>query len=153
MSETGPNPEASPAGPATGPTGPTGPTGSAGDPAGRTTGGEPAAVDTAREAAAPAEQKPGAGHDPLRGSRTSGLWTAVVALIVLLVLLAVFVFQNTQQVRVTYFGWDVQAPLSAALLVATAAGGLIVVAAGSLRILQLRRRVRRESKLRRGSRR
>ncbi len=86
------------------------------------------------------------GKDPLRGSRTSGVWTAVVALIVLLVLLAVFVLQNTQEVQVTYFGWEVQAPLAAALLIATAAGGLIVVAAGSLRILQLRRRVRRERK-------
>jgi uncharacterized integral membrane protein len=86
------------------------------------------------------------GEDPLRGSRTSGLWTSVVALVVLLILLAVFVFQNTQEVQVTYFGWEVQAPLAAALLIATAAGGLIVVAAGSLRILQLRRRVRRERK-------
>jgi uncharacterized integral membrane protein len=86
------------------------------------------------------------GEDPLRGSRTSGLWTSVVALVLLLILLAVFVFQNTQEVQVTYFGWEVQAPLAAALLIATAAGGLIVVAAGSLRILQLRRRVRRERK-------
>jgi uncharacterized integral membrane protein len=88
----------------------------------------------------------GAGSDPLRASRTSGLWTAVVALVVLLVLLAVFVLQNTRSVAVTYFGWEVEAPLAAALLIATAAGGLIVVAAGSLRILQLRRRVRRERK-------
>jgi uncharacterized integral membrane protein len=82
--------------------------------------------------------------DPLRGSRTSGVWVAVVALVALLVLLAVFVLQNTSPVRVTYFGWEVEAPLAAALLIATAVGGLIVVAAGSLRILQLRRRVRRE---------
>lgn len=81
--------------------------------------------------------------DPLRGSRTSGVWVAVVALIVLLVLLAVFVLQNTRSVQVTYFGWEVTAPLAAALLIATAVGGAIVVAAGSLRILQLRRRVRR----------
>lgn len=81
--------------------------------------------------------------DPLRASRTSGLWTAAVVLVVLLVLLAVFVLQNTQKVQVSYFGWQVETPLAAALLIATAVGGLIVVAAGSLRILQLRRRVRR----------
>lgn len=85
-------------------------------------------------------------QDPLRGSRTSGFWTAVVALVVLLVLLAVFVFQNTQQVEVRYFGWEIEAPLAAALLVATAAGGLVVATAGALRILQLRRRVRRETR-------
>ena len=84
--------------------------------------------------------------DPLRGSRASGIWAAVVALVVLLVLLAVFILQNTRQVEVTYFGWTGQAPLAAALLIATAIGLLIAVAAGSLRILQLRHRVRREQR-------
>lgn len=82
--------------------------------------------------------------DPLRGSRASGVWAAVVALVVLLVLLAVFILQNTREVEVTYFGWTGQAPLAAALLIATAIGLLIAVAAGSLRILQLRHRVRRD---------
>ncbi len=67
-------------------------------------------------------------------------------LVVLLVLLAVFVLQNTQRVEVSFFGWNGEPPLAAALLIAVAAGALIVVAAGSLRILQLRRRVRREQK-------
>jgi uncharacterized integral membrane protein len=85
-------------------------------------------------------------RDPLRGSRTSGIWVAVVALVVLLTLLAVFVLQNTQQVSVSFLGWTGEAPLAATLLIATASGLLIAVAAGSLRILQLRRRVRRERK-------
>ena len=85
-------------------------------------------------------------EDPLRGSRTSGIWVAVVVLALLLVLLAVFVLQNTQEVTISFFGGDVQAPLAAALLIATAGGALIVVTAGTLRILQLRRRVRRERK-------
>jgi uncharacterized integral membrane protein len=74
------------------------------------------------------------------------VWVAVVALVVLLVLLAVFILQNTQPVEVTYFGWTGEAPLAAALLIAVAAGLLVAVVAGSLRILQLRRRVRREQK-------
>lgn len=84
--------------------------------------------------------------DPLRGSRASGVWAAVVALVVLLILLSVFILQNTRQVQITYFGWTGEAPLAAALLIAVAAGLLIAVIAGSLRILQLRRRVRREQK-------
>lgn len=87
-----------------------------------------------------------AAEDPLRGSRVSGLWTAVAALVVLLVLLSVFVLQNTQEVQVTYFGWTGRAPLAAALLIAVAAGLLVAVGAGTLRILQLRRRVRRDRK-------
>ena len=74
------------------------------------------------------------------------MWIAVVALVVLLTLLAVFVLQNTQTVRVTFFGWEGDAPLAAALLIATATGLLIAVAAGTGRILQLRLRVRRAQK-------
>jgi uncharacterized integral membrane protein len=86
------------------------------------------------------------GKDPLRGSRVSGVWIAVVALVVLLVLLAVFILQNTQSVQISFLGWGGHAPLAAALLIATAFGLLIAVAAGSLRILQLRLRVRRAQK-------
>jgi uncharacterized integral membrane protein len=89
----------------------------------------------------------GTAKDPLRGSRTSGIWVAVVALVVLLVLLAVFILQNTESVRISFLGWEGDAPLAAALLIATAIGLLIAVAAGSLRILQLRRRVRRARKV------
>jgi len=85
--------------------------------------------------------------DPLRGSRVSGLWIAVVALVVLLVLLAIFILQNTRSVEISFLGWDGHAPLAAALLIATALGLLIAVAAGSLRILQLRLRVRRAQKV------
>jgi uncharacterized integral membrane protein len=79
----------------------------------------------------------------LRGSRTSGVWFAVVTLVVILVLLAVFVLQNTQRVDVSFFGWSGTAPLAATLLIAAAAGLVIALAAGALRILQLRRRVKR----------
>jgi len=87
-----------------------------------------------------------AAKDPLRGSRTSGIWVAVVAMVVVLVLLAIFILQNTQTVEISYFGWQGHAPLAAALLIAVAAGLVIAVIAGSMRILQLRRRVRREQK-------
>src|SRR3712207_31992 len=96
-----------------------------------------AAPSTEPPSRAPAS-KTGLGH-----TRTSSMWAAVVGLVVLLVLLAVFVLQNVQQVEVSYFGWEGRAPLAAALLIAAASGALIAVVAGTLRILQLRRRVRR----------
>ena len=104
---------------------------------------------TAAQAAQPAQtvQQPAAhptsSNEGLGHTRTSGIWAAVVALVVLLVLLAIFVLQNVQQVEVSYLGWQGQAPLASALLIATASGALIAVVAGTLRILQLRRRVRR----------
>ncbi len=83
-------------------------------------------------------------HDPLRGSRTSGTWIAVLVLSLLLLLLAVFILQNTQKVEVSFFGWNGRAPLAATLLIAAAGGALVVASAGVLRILQLRRRVKRQ---------
>jgi uncharacterized integral membrane protein len=89
-----------------------------------------------------ADTRPAA-KDPLRGSRTSGAWVAVTLLAVLLLLLVVFIAQNTQDVEVSFLGWEGRAPLAVSLLVAAVVGILLAVVAGSLRILQLRRRVRR----------
>jgi uncharacterized integral membrane protein len=83
------------------------------------------------------------GHDPLRRSRTSGAWVAVVGFAVLLLLLVVFIAQNTQDAEVSFLGWQGHAPLAVSLLIAAVVGIVLAVVAGSLRILQLRRRVRR----------
>jgi len=84
--------------------------------------------------------------DPLRASRTSGLWIAVAASGIVLVLLIVFIAQNTDPVSVRFLGWEGETPLAIAILVATAAGLFLATIAGSLRILQLRRRIRRGSR-------
>ena len=90
------------------------------------------------------ETKSTAEVDPLRGSRTSTTWVAVSALVALLVLLVIFIGQNTQDVRVAFLGWSGEPPLAVALLIAATVGMVIAVIAGALRILQLRRRIRRE---------
>ena len=99
----------------------------------------PTEPQTERQAASPTV------GDPLRGSRTSGLWVAVVALGLVLLLLIIFIAQNTQNVNVSFLGWDGQTPLAVALLIATTAGLFVAAVAGTLRIWQLRRRVRRGS--------
>ena len=86
----------------------------------------------------------GKSDDPLRGSRTGAVWSAVVGLSVLLVLLIIFIAQNTQRGEVNFLGWSGTAPVSVLLLIATAAGLALAVIAASLRILQLRRRVKRQ---------
>jgi uncharacterized integral membrane protein len=113
------------------------PTGSGAEPAAPTEAPEPTATDPGASTAS---------KDPLRGSRTSGIWAAVVGLGLVLLLLVVFIAQNTQTVNVTFLGWEGTAPLSVTLLVAAIAGLFLAVAAGTLRILQLRRRVRRDSR-------
>ena len=83
------------------------------------------------------------GEDPLRGSRTSGFWIGVVSLGVVLLLLVIFIAQNTRETTVSFLGWDGRVPVAVALLIASAAGLFLATVAGALRILQLRRRVRR----------
>ena len=87
----------------------------------------------------------GAAHqrDPLRSSRTSRSWVSLAALVVVLILLVVFIAQNTQQVQVSFLGWDGHPPLSVALLVAAVGGATLAIIVGTLRIWQVRRRVRR----------
>lgn len=105
---------------------------------------EPVGREPASSEPSPPAAKRRVSKDPLRGSRTSGVWVAVVGLVLLLILLVIFITQNTQDVNVAFLGWDGQAPLSVALLIAAATGLALAAIAGTLRIWQLRRRVRRE---------
>ncbi|WGL51028.1 lipopolysaccharide assembly protein LapA domain-containing protein [Nocardioides sp. BP30] len=98
----------------------------------------------------PADTAPGheppARPDPLRSSRTGRAWVSIIALGVVLVLLIVFIAQNTRSVTVSFLGWQGRTPLAVALLIATVAGLFLAGVAGTLRIWQLRRRVKREAR-------
>jgi uncharacterized integral membrane protein len=63
--------------------------------------------------------------------------------VVVLIVLVVFIAQNTQQVEVSFFGWSGHPPLSVALLVAAVGGAALALIVGTLRLWQVRRRVRR----------
>jgi len=76
-------------------------------------------------------------------TRTRTVWTAVVVLVASLVLVLVFILQNLQEVAVSFLVFHGQLPLGVALLVAATLGGVIVVAAGAARVVQLRRTRRR----------
>lgn len=87
--------------------------------------------------------------DPLRGSLPGRIWVGLFALAVLLLLLVIFIAQNTGRVAVRFLGWEGHPPLAVALLVAAVGGLLLGVIGGALRIWQLHRRVRHASKDRR----
>lgn len=61
---------------------------------------------------------------------------------VVLVLLLVFILENTRRVSITYFGATGHMPLGVALLLAAVGGALLVGVVGAARIVQIRRRVR-----------
>jgi uncharacterized integral membrane protein len=79
-------------------------------------------------------------------TRTKVVFTSLVAGLVILILLLIFMLENTQSVKVRYFGAGGHIALGLALLLAAVGGGLLVAIAGSARVLQLRRRIKRHSK-------
>jgi uncharacterized integral membrane protein len=78
----------------------------------------------------------------VRRSRAGALWTGLIVAAVILVLLLIFIIQNSQTVEVSYFGLQGRLSLAVAILLGVAAGALLVVIPGTVRILQLRNRVR-----------
>lgn len=74
-------------------------------------------------------------------TRISSAWVGVIAGAVVLILLLVFILQNTRPVEISYFGATGRMPLGVALLLATIGGLLLAGAVASLRIWQLRHRL------------
>ena len=84
------------------------------------------------------QQKPREAKDGLR-TRVSASWTAVVVAAFVLVLLVVFIAQNTQHSSINFLWFHGSAPTAVVLLIAATAGALIVIIVAAARILQLRR--------------
>ena len=79
----------------------------------------------------------------LTPTRTSAVWAGVWAGVVVLILLIIFIAQNTAKVQISFFALDGQIPLALALLIAGVAGAIIAMSVAAARIIQLRRLVRR----------
>jgi uncharacterized integral membrane protein len=60
-----------------------------------------------------------------------------------LILLVIFIIQNTHAVHISFLGAHASLSLAVALLIAAIAGALVMAAAGTARITQLRRTTRR----------
>jgi putative membrane protein len=81
-------------------------------------------------------------HSVLR-TRISGMRTALIAGVLVLIVLVIFIVQNARAVKLSFLGAHLQLSLAAALLLAAIAGALLMAAAGTARISQLRRALRR----------
>lgn len=69
-------------------------------------------------------------------TRTGAAYASLITGVILLVLLLVFILENTQSVKVSYFGAGGHLPLGVALLVAAVGGALLVGVVGTARILR-----------------
>ncbi|MEB3982879.1 lipopolysaccharide assembly protein LapA domain-containing protein [Mycobacterium sp. 663a-19] len=91
----------------------------------------------------PAQQPPKGGSKPAEPAigftRAGALWTSLIAGFLILILLLIFIAQNTASTQFQFLGWHWSLPLGVAILLAAVVGGLITVAVGTARILQLRR--------------
>ena len=85
---------------------------------------------------------------PRTPTRLTASWTAVVVSVLLLILLVVFIAENTQPSEVNFLRLHGHAPTAVALLVASLAGAGIEVVVATARILRLRSKAHRESTLR-----
>jgi len=78
-------------------------------------------------------------------TRTSTAFSAFLAGAIVLILLLVFILENTQSVKISYFGASGHVALGVALLLATVGGALLVGLLGAARIAQVRRHAKRRS--------
>ena len=92
-----------------------------------------------------APSPPGAArpHRPIRRTRISGIRTALIAGVLALIVLVIFIAQNAQAVKLSFLGAQVRLSVGVALLLAAIAGGLLMAAAGTARITELRRAIHR----------
>jgi uncharacterized integral membrane protein len=70
--------------------------------------------------------------------------TALIAGAAVLIVVLIFIIQNAQAVNISFLGAHLRLSLAVALLLAVIAGALIMAAAGTARITQLRMIMRRD---------
>jgi lipopolysaccharide assembly protein A len=77
-------------------------------------------------------------------TRISGMRTGLIAGVALLIVMLIFIIQNAHTVNISFLGAHLRLSLAVALLLAAIAGALLMAAAGTARITQLRRIMRRD---------
>src|SRR5690349_13400240 len=79
-------------------------------------------------------------------TRAAALWSALIVGFLILILLLVFILQNTDSTTIHFFVWEWSLPVGVGILFAAVCGGLLTVAAGTVRIFQLRRAAKKNFK-------
>ncbi|MFM8599782.1 MAG: lipopolysaccharide assembly LapA domain-containing protein [Mycobacterium sp.] len=98
---------------------------------------------TPAESIPPAE--PDAGTAPAKNAeevkftRAAALWSSLIFGFLILIVLLIFVAQNTATTAFTFLTWHWNLPLGVAILLAAVCGGLITALVSAARMYQLRR--------------
>ena len=94
---------------------------------------------------APVESKT-APEDAVKFTKAAAMWGALIFGFLVLIVLLIFIAQNTESAEFAFLGWRWSLPLGVAILFAAVAGGLLTVAVGAVRIFQLRRAAKKNLK-------
>jgi uncharacterized integral membrane protein len=86
------------------------------------------------------------GAKPPRQTVAGRVWVSIGFAVVLLVLLIIFIAENSRDVTISFLGAKGTLSLALAMLIAAVAGALITLLVGTTRIVQLRREVHRQNK-------
>lgn len=124
------------------------PTGASPEPLGPPNPGPPSPGDVE-----PLPHQPSASADvkEVKFTRAAALWTAVIIGLLILIVLLIFIAQNTESAEFAFLGWHWSLPLGVAILGAAVCGGLLTVAVGTVRLFQLRKAAKRNLKAARRS--
>ena len=101
----------------------------------------PSSTNGSRPPPPPAPQAPPRGR---RRTRISGMRNGLIAGFAALIVVVIFLIQNPHAVNISFLGIHLVLPLAVALFLAAIAGALAMAAAGTARITQLRRIMRRD---------
>jgi hypothetical protein len=72
-------------------------------------------------------------------TRAAALWSSLILGFLILIVLLIFIAQNTASTPFTFLGWHWNLQLGVAILLAAVCGGLITALVSAARMFQLRR--------------
>jgi uncharacterized integral membrane protein len=93
----------------------------------------------------PAAAEPDISHPPqhqgseVKFTRAAALWSSLILGFLILIVLLIFIAQNTASTPFTFLGWHWNLQLGVAILLAAVCGGLITALVSAARMFQLRR--------------
>lgn len=107
----------------------------------------------------PAPSSPGLGNDAvpapaermaldsgLTRTRAAAMWSSLAGGFLVLIVLLIFIAQNTESATFRFLGWHWSLPLGVAILGSAVCGGLLAVAVGTARMYQLRRAAKKNAR-------
>lgn len=86
---------------------------------------------------------PGSEAADVQFTRAAALWSSLILGFLVLIVLLIFIAQNTASTSFAFLSWRWDLPLGVAILLAAVCGGLITAGVSAARMFQLRRTAKR----------